>query len=450
MLLVLVGSAAEAQAPRYDVYFVAIGSGRYAAPDDQRDHGFGSLSGAASSAQQVATMLRHGAKFGVTLSSSEGRYVSRADMDSAIEKVFSRIRADHPPRPLLVIYVASHGVSEGVGWNHFSVPGDLVYRGEPQRLDLEAFSSAAIHAATLVDRLDRLGTRYLLLLDSCYEGEEQDFLSPALSAGASSQLATMAEALRHLNEFRQSDPVVFSTRPGTKVPLATDPRDETHRMAPLARRLTLLVHGKTVPTTLGELVQGLVSPKLDRATRPAVTFATPTASWAGIAIDPNGRPGILEQRSGTAISASRCCEAAVPTPAVVLHGRLAVEGTSDDWVTGGIAAELGPDLRLLSGSDLSRISVEAGEGWRVELALPEGRPIATGRHVAVRAGFEEGLRAGVALTAPGRGCNEVNGSFEVLELARSENGTMRHVRARGTQICDGAGSARFELEATAP
>ena len=311
-LFVLWMSPAASAAPRFDVYFLAVGSSTYVVPSSPTLHGFTRIPGAAKSAHLVGDrLLAGGARYGVVLTSPPDAFISLKNVDAALDRVARQISGDRPSTPLLVFYFAGHGMAEGVGWNHFSIPGDLVYTGDPARLDVEALTNYTLHAATLADRLDKLHIPYLVILDSCSEGEPARFDSPVLTAQASRSLSAVADVLRAINEFRQESPVIFSTAPGTVVQVVQDPTDpEGTLIAPLARRLLLLLDRSTRSgraASLGDVVRGLVSASLDPMTKPAVSHATPCPSWDGVLFQPGDAGGRSEEIAGDAKTASVCC-----------------------------------------------------------------------------------------------------------------------------------------------
>jgi hypothetical protein len=240
LFVAFLGSTAHA-ADRFQVFFLAAGSTYYLQPKEPGLHGFKQLSGANNSARLVAELLsKHGAIAGATLVSQPDRFLSKRDFESALKSVAAQIGERRPKNPLLIVYYAGHGVSEGVAWNHFSVPGNFVYGAPLDRLDIEAVASHTINAGLLADELDRLKIPYVLLLDSCYEGDPKSFESPVLGRTAIQNLTAVAAILLFQNEFHTPNPVIFSAEPGKKVPLAPDPREPlTKNLAPIARRLLL-------------------------------------------------------------------------------------------------------------------------------------------------------------------------------------------------------------------
>ena len=329
--LILAGCARAED--RFDVYVLAVGSSYYVTPSEPGVEGLSPIPGANKSARAVSERLvAGGARFGVLLTAADGAYVGLADVQAALARVTAAMAADHPQHPLLVVYIAGHGVSEGFGWNHYSVPGDFVFKGDPEALKLADLTGYALHAGTFADQLDKLGSPYVLLLDACYTGALAQFESPVLSAQNSQAIGTIAAALRRTNEFHQANPVLFSAQPGESQPTVEDPSGSgPDPVAPLARRFMLVVDGggKGGSISLRSLVGGLQAATLDRQTHPAVTHAEPAAWWDQTLLQVGAAPGRLEQRTGTAKAPHLCCaqasDAVAPQPvpmkgAFQLHG----------------------------------------------------------------------------------------------------------------------------------
>jgi Caspase domain len=300
-------------ADHFDVYFVTVGSTYYATSATPDQHGFAQLRGANKSARAMAERFqRAGARFGVVLTSEDGRFISLPDIRSAIDRVTAAVRAEKPSLPLLLFYFAGHGISEGVGWNHFSVPGTFVYRGKLAQMNPESLSKKTLHAAALADRLDRLKLPYVVMLDTCYEGTPVDFQSPVLTAPAIESLRNVAAILRFTNEFHQSNPVLFSTAPGTLVPTAPDPTDpQSDPVAPLARRAMILLDATSKAgrdLTLASFTQQMGAVELDRQTTPAITHAQPVPQWRRSVFFSGSGAGKVETRVGTAAAGEVCCD----------------------------------------------------------------------------------------------------------------------------------------------
>jgi hypothetical protein len=262
----------------------------------------------------ASRLIEGGATFGIIMTSAEdgpsSRYVTLKDIYAAIDGVVAQIRKDKAPHPLLVIYVAGHGVADGVGWNHFLFPGDFVYRGHPTSESLDQLAARSLHAATLVDRLNKLNLHYLVMLDSCYEGTVGKFETGILSSQAASGLNDVMNALRWINEFHQSDPVLFAAPPGTLTQTVADPTDsQPNLIGPLARRFLLAFDVTQIDgLPLGNLVDAMKSRNLDPATQPTFTQAQPGQEWQRSVSIRNRTVGKGIERLGTAEKAcDPCC-----------------------------------------------------------------------------------------------------------------------------------------------
>ena len=140
--------------------------------------------------------------------------------------------------------------------------------------DLVALSNHAIYAGDLADRIEKHHRRYLLLLDSCYEGTPATIPPDILTPTAAESLRLSFAPLRYMNEFHQANPVVYSTAPGTIVATVTNPLepDSVHLIGPLARRAILATRDGSAKS-LAAFLAALLDPALDAATSPAISWA---------------------------------------------------------------------------------------------------------------------------------------------------------------------------------
>jgi len=357
-LLLLVGTAFAEE--RFDVFFVVVGSGHYVVPKQDGVKGMQSIPGAVKSAKAVADLLeRGGSTFGVTLFSDNSHFVSRADVSEALSRVYDEIAKTHPARPLIVFYFAGHGISEGMAWNHFSLPGDFAYRGDLSSIvsrQVSELESTTIHAGVWVALMTERKLPFLVLLDTCYEGQADEFvwkpmippddktdcssdisgfcaaLGKRLGPGrefdkqmaeTTKSLNKMAASLRSANRFENTNPVLFSAEPGSVVKTVSDPFNSDPRataVAPLARRVMLIltpVLKRRQSISFEAFIQEMKSPALDGDTKPAVSYSRMPA-YAGLllvnAASPRGRS---ESRVGTAVVPAICCsQPKDPAPSV--------------------------------------------------------------------------------------------------------------------------------------
>ena len=433
------------------LYFVAVGSSDYveAAPEAGA-RGVRNIAGANTGARELATRLTQGgALFGVVLTSTRDRFVRTGDVWAAVDAAAARMKADRRLNPLLVVYFAGHGISEGVGWNHFSLPGDFTYRGELARLDVEGLAKATLHAAAIAERLKAVGVPYLLILDTCYEGQEAGFESPVLSGPAIEGLRNVAEILRFMNQFRQEEPVVFSTVPGTVVSTVQNPANPNGvAVGPLARRAILLLEAAAQDrrdVSLDAFVRGLTSRTLDQLTTPAVTWATPAPWWSGILVRNRATPGIVQTRTGTATRPVEiCCAKPLASAALTssLKGKVELVGSAGDFITGGQRITVGNDVLWIAeaampGDLVLRAETPSGVSWEIGLSTSDGERLTPRKYPrAVRHGFAPRGRPGLSVTGDGRACNDVQGEFTVREIAFRPDGLPRRLLATLQQYCD--------------
>jgi hypothetical protein len=348
LLLAATASAQE----RFDVYFLAVGSGSYMTSEEEGVKGLSRIPGAAKSAKAVGELLeRGGSTFGIALVSDETHVVGEKDIVDALSRVFAEIRKRHPAHPLLVFYFAGHGISEGLSWYHFSLPGNVLFRGDISRevsLYSAALSNFTLNAAMLVAWLRDANVPFMVLLDSCYDGTPDKFttfeaLPPDAPCPSLTQdiLAPMCEDLRRrlesvrkfedemnalvpgfnqmaadvtqANRFETTDPVLFSTQPGTNVPTVPDPYDagKPIGVAPLARRamkiLTPIVNsGDSI--SLDGFIERMTSPTLDPLTTRAVTHSPMPKDAAFLLVSKSTLRGRTETRLGSSRAAIVCCD----------------------------------------------------------------------------------------------------------------------------------------------
>lgn len=392
---------------------------------------------------------RAGAAFGVSLVSDDQHYISRIDMARALNRVHAEIVRARPAHPLLVFYFAGHGISEGIGWNHFSIPGDFASRKQISDLGIDDLTGSTFHTADLVDTLESFKIPFLVLLDTCSEGKEQDFRNSVLSGVAQQNLREVAGVLRVINEFRESYPVLFSAEPGKVAITAADPRDpEYSSLGPLARRLTLIfdqVNKALTPLSLEALLSDMTSTTLDSKTKPAISH-TEKRAFPELIFDPAERPlGTLEHLTATATQANICC-GKTPVESGTPHyatGILQIEGKDGEFITGGQRYRFTspPATFVITTQDSGRLALEIdevpGSPWSMSFdAGKSGRFDARSYPNAERFDFGEKGRPGLDVSGNGHGCNNVEGSFTVSSAEYERDSVLKKLRLTFTQVCD--------------
>jgi hypothetical protein len=449
----------------FQVFFVAVGSGWYANPAVKGVEGFGRIPGANKSAKIVAdSLVAGGAVYGVELTSDDGSFVTVADMLKAVRQVSARLTLTKPARPLFIFYFAGHGISEGIAWSHFSVPGDFAYRGDPGSLDIEVLSRSTLYAGDLVDELEKLHVPFLVLLDTCYDGKERKIDSPLLSSMAIRNLRDVGGVLRAVNEFRDTYPVLYSTMPGNSVATVDNPLEPGSdlEIAPLARRFVLSVRpsiSEGRPVTLGAFLGNMTSAGLDRLTTPAVTHSPIPAGADAPFLVPGAPTHAFETSIGTGTRAAICCRraaAAVPASAAKPNfytGKLTITGDRGEFIsTGSTLTFFDPSAKVTltqDGPGNLSFRFEKGETeFDASFSTPSGGQFEVKQYPsAQRWTMADAGHPGLEISGDGRGCGDIAGSFIVSEVAYDADGRLSKFSATFSQLCDGAKvSARGSIE----
>ena len=76
--------------------------------------------------------------------------------------------------------------------------------------------------------------------------------------------------------------------------------------------------------------------------------------------------------------------------------------------------------------------------WHLDFAGPDSAPLTPGVYEgAARFPFQETGQAGLSVTGEGRGCNQITGRFEVLEVTYGSGGNVSSFAATFEQHCEG-------------
>jgi hypothetical protein len=457
--LFLALTAATPAQSKFDVYYLAIGSQDYVQVPDPTVHSFNSIDGVRKSARAVADFFdAGGSRYGVVLLSTETGFVSIADVNTGLKKAALRAVEDKSANPLLVFYFAGHGISEGFGWNHFSVPGNFAYRGDPLTLPILSLAGSTIHTANVVDQLKKLKIPFLIILDNCYEGEEYKFDSPGLTFRLREGFKYNVEHLRPLNEFHNTYPVLFSTEPGTTVSISPDPRNpasQVEGVAPLARRLLIIKDAKSRRLTFRDLVALMMSPTLDPVTHPAVSHSLPVLKGGEVVWSPAARRGQHDEIFGTATEPV-IIPKEEPQPVVLpknVHvvvdgpappswnatGTIRLAGKAGEYISDGrtyaFSSEQTPIEVMLAKAGGLELRIEGKpDSWEFRFRTGTGKPFQKRRYTASRFGDER--HAAVEIVSPDHYCNETSGDLTVDEVAFDEKGTLSRFSAHFRQFCN--------------
>lgn len=458
VLVACIATSCKAQAnPPFQVFFVAIGSGWYSTPKGNGVQGFSRIPGANKSAKIISdTLMAGGAEYGIELTSDEHNFVTVADMYKAVRQVEAKMTAVKPAHPLLVFYFAGHGMSEGIAWSHFSIPGDFGYRGDATNLDIEGVGNSTLYAGDLVDELQKLNLPFLVMLDTCYDGKEKKFESPVLTSVATKNLKDVAGILRKVNEFQDTYPVLFSTVPGKSVVTVQNPSepDSDVTIAPLARRLILSVHpalNQGRPVSLGQFLADMVSPRLDSLTTAAVTHSRVPSGANAPFLNPNvlAEPHRSSDRwLGTGNQMQICCRSAsifgYSKPSISDHftGKLTIAGEPGEYISsGGTLVFASPSNKITvtqQGVGNLRVRFERGDTeFDASFSAPSGEHFEAREYTAAqRWNMADAGYPALEVSGDGRGCGDIAGSFIVNDVSYGSDGSISRFSATFLQRCD--------------
>lgn len=431
-----------------DVHILSIGNGHYAPRPGEPA---ANVTGASISARLALFRLGRliGAETAMLLHSKPDQLVSRADIFMAINDLIDRAKAtendDH-----LVVYYNGHGFGEGIAWNAFLQPGNVIIPAQLNEFDPELLAADLVYVAEIVHILEGSGMPYMLLIDACYEGENVSFASPVLTETAIGNLRDVAAILRFFNQFHGPNPVIFSAEPGTVVETVSPPPSaglDKVTIGPLARRLALALEENGQNDLIVQtLVDRLVNSQLDNQTSPAVSHFK-VGAFQRIAYRPT--EVTVEPRVGTASLAAATPLSKVAPMAQnltafrdVRFARLQLNGPKGEWVLDGQTRELvlGQDaleVVALEAGEISLVFSGGGEDWDVSFAAPGSAPFVSGMTtMARRLPFQEEHEGGIEISGDGRGCNEIEGRFEVNEASFDADGLVR-LDISFEQRCDG-------------
>lgn len=450
--------ARAAEPAHSKIYYLSVGVDAYADPAHTpklagaKAKYYPSPKGLETSAVLVANTLEQWeATAGLILVSKPGRYVTRRDVLDRIDRVIRLARDD--PSAFIVLYFAGHGLSEGMAFNHFSVPGDYV--GPADVGDTEWMAKHTIFAGDAVDALKASGKRFMVLFDNCYPADVVSWKSQLLSVENQRNLTDATNALRFMNEFRLPNPVLFSTQPGRSVSQVSSPVPGLKAaVGPLARRLYLAQQAlkSSEGILLKDIVAILARAGFDEESGPAFTRHRPLSGQVKFRFrEIENLAGKIEQGSAQhanaaslRVSAAATPPPATPLPASRLSCKLRVTGTKDDFVTGGRPIQLQERASVELYDDGGSLSVGFTDG-DLEVVAPEGETL--GRRAfprAERAHMGNASKPGLSFGWDGSGCNESTGRFDILRWSKTKDG-LRALDLSFEQVCDGEGSLRGRL-----
>jgi len=151
--------------------------------------------------------------------------------------------------------------------------------------------------------------------------------------------------------------------------------------------------------------------------------------------------------------------AAAPAQAqTVENGTFVLSGDPDEFITGGQSFSFATPTDTMGVSSVngnSGVGVGAsdasGQGFRVTFGAPEAQPLVPGTYTnATRWPFNTD-GPGLALEGPGRACNEVTGSFTIIDVTFGPSGYVQTLDATFEHHCEGGDlAARGEVHVSNP
>jgi len=287
----------------YSVVFLSIGVEHYAKPEGRRDSpsaiAFSNPPSGAHSANRVAYQLaQRSAVWGLKLVDDPNHLITREDIWGAVNEAASA--ASQLENPLLVVYYNGHGLGEGLGFGHFLIPGDFV--GPYPFIDLvDAEEHQVVSVLGILELIANAGLPYLVLLDTCYDADEQTFKN-TMAPDVEELGRSVTNILRALNSQYAA---VTASEPTSGVQSLADPNPRlSHKtIGPLARRLLITMDqlgSGEIPVQA--LVDRLASASLDTETQVA-RVQPPDHSWLGL-LPAVGEPASFKTRLGTGMKAN--------------------------------------------------------------------------------------------------------------------------------------------------
>jgi len=104
----------------------------------------------------------------MVLHSKEGALLDREDLLFVVRRQGAAATRD-TDEPILVVYVMGHAVGVEASWEQWLMPGDVTV--PPSDTSLAALDATALSVRELLHELDKHDTPYLVLVDTCHEGD---------------------------------------------------------------------------------------------------------------------------------------------------------------------------------------------------------------------------------------------------------------------------------------
>ncbi len=148
--------------------------------------------------------------------------------------------------------------------------------------------------------------------------------------------------------------------------------------------------------------------------------------------------------AGLAPPSALAAETTEPASAPPISGSLSMTSDPGDYIGQGLSYAYDTAGGDVFGSDSNgnavHIAVTGAQGdwWYLDFAAPGGAQLAPGSYPnATRYPFQAPTEPGLSVYGQGRGCNQLTGSFEVLEASYGADGSLASFQATFEQHCEG-------------
>jgi hypothetical protein len=317
--------SAKAKSP-YTFYYLTIGCENYERDEskfyDQDFIPFDELPQASTSARTMETLLKQSLKAkGFNLSSTEQNLITKTRIFSSLAKLDAQIKNDKAAKPFIIFYYCGHGTSDNLAMSQILIPGDFTISEKEQKSNqkdrVNVLKQHIILLRDISDYFEKRKYSYMLLVDCCRQtmGKDvrkifltvaneqydkvlanEDWINEMKKAGASDEdfkglkanfdtsMKDMLKQFNTINEYHQSNAVVFATTPGKEAEPVHFPhnniiklvdRDNEEDIGPVCRRTILafekFYNSKNLTYTIRDFVNDLKDIKLDKESVPSIS-----------------------------------------------------------------------------------------------------------------------------------------------------------------------------------
>lgn len=189
--------------------------------------------------------------------------------------------------------------------------------------------------------------------------------------------------------------------------------------------------------------QGELSYEWTEVTNVGVVFDAPNAAQTRFSVPASATEAItIELIVSNEVGYSAAVETSL-TYVAPGSSTLSYDSPTGDYIGGGQKRVFTTqDGSLTANYDASNpayieVNYNGEQWWTLQLAAPAGDSLAVGVYLdATRYPFQSPTRPGIDFSGDGRGCNQISGMFEILELVISEEGEVENFAVDFEQSCE--------------